>query len=230
MSATFFPMDSVVTQDSESGVLSFDRAINSEIYRYFLNSLFTTGVQADPEDTYEYLKVKPSEGMYVTINPGFALVNGLMFREDELRTISIPAASSQDRIDTIVVRSNTSSSQRTCDFYVVVGTPSASPSRPPLTRAGSIYEIGLADILVPAYTTAISESFITDTRYDSTRAGSVSINADIQLDDRLSPTSTNGVKNRTLYNEFQAVKNQVNLKVSSFNANTGVLNLTSVTW
>lgn len=228
MAAEFFPMDSLVTQDAETGVLSFDRAINSEIYRGFWSNLVKTGIQSDTEGTHEYLKVEAANGMYVTVNPGFAMIEGLMFRETELRTLSIQASDDQDRIDTVILRSDTSSAVRNCDLYVLKGTPASSPVRPALTRGTSIYEIGLADIFIPANSSQISTDRITDTRYDTTRSGTVRVVADLDMDSAFSTTSLNGLQNRVITNEFNRVKSNLNVKVRSFNSTTGALYLESV--
>ncbi|MCR4999962.1 MAG: hypothetical protein K6A05_09005, partial [Lachnospiraceae bacterium] len=63
---------------------------------------------------------------------------------------------------------------RECDLYVVEGIPSATPVHPDLTRSGSIYEIGLADIFVGHGAVRILADKITDTRYDNSRCGVMS--------------------------------------------------------
>jgi hypothetical protein len=69
---------------------------------------------------------------------------------------------------------NDNDSVRECDFYIVTGTPSANPVHPDLTREGSIYEIGLADLFIGSNSARITADKITDTRYNTERCGVIS--------------------------------------------------------
>ena len=165
-----FPFDSHVTYDS-SGAPSYDRAISSDPYRKLIKELFTTGIMPTSSAN---MQVVAGENMTVTVKAGFAVVEGCMSLEEDDRSLEITASNTQDRIDTVVLRLNTNDEYRTCDYYVVAGTPASSPVHPDLTRTNSIYEIGLADVFVPANSTAVSDERITDTRYDTERCGVIS--------------------------------------------------------
>lgn len=167
-----YPLDSKVEYDSE-GKPSFDRAITSKPLRKLYDKLFTTGVMPNPSDNFQV--VAGDSGMTVKVNPGFAVVKGCLKLEETIRTIEIQAASSSlDRIDTVVLRLNDEVNARICDLYVRQGIPATSPTRPDLVRSGSVYEIGLADIFIPANTATIVQKRITDTRLDPDRCGYVS--------------------------------------------------------
>ena len=113
--------------------------------------------------------------MTVFVHPGYAVIEGGLKLEENNRTLEVQAAdSTYDRIDTVVMRWNGNDNARVCDLYIVEGTAAQSPIRPSLNRTGSIYEIGLADIFIPANSSVISQQRITDTRMDSTRCGIVS--------------------------------------------------------
>jgi len=113
--------------------------------------------------------------MTVTVNPGFGVVDGLLALEEELRTLVVTASDgTYDRIDTVVLRLNDNDNVRLCDLYIVKGVPASNPVHPDLTREGSIYELGLADIFVGAHATRITTDKITDTRYDTERCGVIS--------------------------------------------------------
>lgn len=165
-----FPFDSHVTYDS-SGTPSYDRAISSDPYRKLIKELFTTGIMPTSSTN---MQVVAGENMTVTVKAGFAVVEGCMSLEEDDRSLEITASDTQDRIDTVVLRLNTNDEYRTCDYYVVAGTSASSPVHPDLTRTNSIYEIGLADIFVPANSTVVSDERITDTRYDTERCGVIS--------------------------------------------------------
>ena len=113
--------------------------------------------------------------MSVKINPGFAICNGCLKLEENARTLSIAKADSDySRIDTVVLRLDNNVSERNCEFYVVAGTPAASPVQPVLTRNETVWELGLANLLIRKGTTKLGNSYITDTRLDSERCGVIS--------------------------------------------------------
>lgn len=166
-----FPFDSYVTFD-EHGQPEYDRAISSQPLKNLLHRLFTDGILPDVSSN---LEVVAGEGMTINVKPGFCIIQGGLKLEEELRTLSIQASSSSySRIDTVVMRWNDNVDYRICDLYVLQGEPAANPVRSELTREGGIYELGLADILIPANSTVISDSRITDTRYDAARCGVIS--------------------------------------------------------
>ena len=166
-----YPIDSHVTFD-EDGIPEYDRAITSEPLRKLIKSLFKTGI--DPTVTAN-LQVAAGEGMEVVVRPGFAVVDGCMALEEDMRTLVVQASSNMyDRIDTVVLRLDDNDPIRDCDLHIVEGIPSNNPVRPDLTRAGSIYEIGLADIFVGKNSERILASKIVDTRYENARCGVMS--------------------------------------------------------
>lgn len=166
-----YPIDSHVTFDND-GIPEYDRAITSEPLRKLIKSLFKTGI--DPTVSTN-LQVASDEGMNVVVRPGFACVEGCMALEEDARVLAVQAASTEyDRIDTVVLRLNDNDAVRECDLYVVEGIPSSTPVHPDLTRSGSIYEIGLADVFVGRNSTRILASKITDTRFDNSRCGILS--------------------------------------------------------
>lgn len=167
-----YPFDSKITYDEE-GKPVYDRAISSIPLRSLIKKLFTTGVMPNPSNCYQV--VVGDSGMTVKVNPGFAVIEGLLKLEENLRTLQVREAENEyDRIDSVVLRLNDESDVRSCDLYVLKGLPATSPIRPSLTRNESIYEIGLADIFIPKRTTSITAARITDTRYESERCGIVS--------------------------------------------------------
>ena len=166
-----FPFDSHVTYDTD-GTPVYDRAISSEPLRNLLHKLFTDGILPDVSTN---LQVVAGTGMNVVVKAGFAIVQGCLKLEENDRTLAIQASSAtNDRIDTVVLRLNSNDDQRYCDLYIREGTPATNPTRPNLVRSDSVYELGLADIFVTKTITSITQSKITDTRYEAERCGVIS--------------------------------------------------------
>ena len=168
-----FPFDSQVEYDPQTGDVVFDRAVSSQPMRKLIRDLFTTGVMPNPSDN---LQVSAgTDGMTVQVQAGFAVVDGGLCQEAEIRTLEVTAAdNTYDRIDTVILRWNENVDVRTADLYIKAGTPAQSPVRPELQRNNSIYEIGLADVFVTKRVATITNDKITDTRYESERCGIVS--------------------------------------------------------
>lgn len=166
-----FPFDSHVTYE-EDGTPVYDRAISSEPLRNLLHKLFTDGILPDVSTN---LQVVAGTGMNVVVKAGFAIVQGCLKLEENDRTLAVQASNAtNDRIDTVVLRLNSNDDQRYCDLYVREGTPATNPVRPNLVRSDSVYELGLADIFVSKTITSITQSKITDTRYEAKRCGVIS--------------------------------------------------------
>lgn len=183
-----YPFNSHVTFD-ENEIPVYDRAITSEPLKNLIAKLFTNGVLPNPSNNLQV--VSGDAGMTVIVKAGFCIINGGLKLEDEDKTLVVQAAdTTHPRIDTVVMRWNDNDDVRACDLYVVEGTPSANPTRPALTRSGSIYELGLADIFITANSTSIDSFRITDTRLDNNRCGYIS--------------SISEFDTTTLYNQVQA--------------------------
>ena len=167
-----FPFDSHVTFD-ESGIPQYDRGVSSQPLRKLIAKLFTSGVMPNPSDN---LQVSAgSDGMTVIVQKGFAVTDGGLCPEENVRTLSVTASHpTLDRIDTVVVRWNENDDVRKADLHIVQGVPAKNPVRPTLTRTSSIYELGLADIFVTKGVATITNEKITDTRMESARCGIVS--------------------------------------------------------
>ena len=90
------------------------------------------------------------EGMTIAVYPGRAWIQGHYYENDSiLEKVLAPADPSFPRIDRVVLRNDWLQDQITVE--VLTGTPSATPTPPPLTQTfGSRWEIPLAQIMVDA--------------------------------------------------------------------------------
>lgn len=166
-----YPLDSHV-EFGEDNVPVFDRAITSAPLRKLIKQLFSDGIMPNASTN---MQVVAGSKMKAVVKSGFAICNGCLKLEEDQTTLTLEAAdASYGRIDTIVLRLDDNDNARSCEFAVVKGTASANPVRPTLTRNQSVWEIGLADIKVPAQSVAVRNDRITDTRYESDRCGVIS--------------------------------------------------------
>lgn len=164
-----YPFTSQVTYD-EQGLPLYDRAVDSEFLRAVFAAYFSDGIFYKPTNA---LQVVAGTGLQVQVNPGICHIRGAMGIETETRTLTLEAAGTLPRIDTVVARLDISLAVRSIELYVVTGTPASTPQRPDLTRDATIWELGLADVAVEANSSTLTQSSITDTRLDTERCGVV---------------------------------------------------------
>lgn len=165
-----FPWDSIVEAIGEDGYPILDRACSAEDLREVVETFFTNGVFLDSDQAFQ---VTPDEGMSVIVSPGKCLINGTVGYEQSERKLALQGASSQDRIDTIVLRWNANIDARLIDIYVRTGVAADVPTRPALVRNETVYELGIADIYVAKNTGSVVQQRITDTRLENARCGAV---------------------------------------------------------
>lgn len=122
--------------------------------RYF-GALYKNGVFITIGNSLAILQSLTS-GMRVRVSDGMALINGYLYYNDETTDLNIPTASTmQDRTDSVNVRLDLGA--RT--FQIVYKQSDVS-----VIREGNIYEIQLAQILVPMNANTITAANITDMR------------------------------------------------------------------
>lgn len=90
-----------------------------------------------------------------------------------------PADSTLDRITRIIVEWKTTNYVDYPEIKAVDGAASSKPSAPELTNNSTVRQISLAQISVPAGTTEITASMITDERMDASVCGLVTDNVTI---------------------------------------------------
>lgn len=147
--------------NSESG----DRTYDADSFSEWLQKFFTTGVFNGD------LQVVASSGMGVTVQSGYANINGKVRFFDTATQITVSAASgSYPRIDTVVVERNDTNRQITVKY--VMGEYSGDTPQPTaLVRTANVYQIMLAQIYVSGDATEITQANITDTRPDADLCG-----------------------------------------------------------
>ena len=148
---------------------SGDRVYDAVDFAAYFGSLVSNGVFYAATTN---LQVSPGTGLAVSVAAGSAWINGYRYENTDALNLSLTTANgSNPRIDRIVVRLSMIS--RSILLAVIAGTPAASPSAPALTRTSDVYELSIADVLVPAAATSIAANNITDTRLNTSLCGLV---------------------------------------------------------
>lgn len=141
-----------------------DRKYTTDWLAKYINALVTTGVYNDE------CGVTAGTGMTVSVAAGRAWIEGYLYLLDAPKTLIISNAdASNGRKDIVVLRLDLTT--RTITVLVVEGTPSATPAAPVITRTADVYDLELAEISIPAGTSAITQALITDKRLDDTVCG-----------------------------------------------------------
>ncbi len=118
------------------------------------------------------LKVEPGGGHTVSINIGYAWINGYMYSVfGEPIILNLQESDGANRIDRIVLRLDTSIRKRCITVEAKQGNSATVP--PALERAGEIYELSLARVFVQNGKTIIDGSQITDERLENELCGIV---------------------------------------------------------
>lgn len=146
-----------------------DRLYSADEMNMPYKKIVSNGVIPVPSSAFQ---VMASSGMAVQIMAGNGLFGDRWAENDAPIIVELDAAhATLDRIDLIVVRSNSSESVRDTDIFIKKGTPASSPVAPEIERSTYIQEYALAEIRVGKGSTAITQTNITDTRPDTARCG-----------------------------------------------------------
>lgn len=146
-----------------------DRIYDAADFAAYFGSLVSNGVFYAVATN---LQVTPGVGLAVSVAVGSAWINGYRYENTDALNIPLTTANgSNPRIDRVVVRFSKVS--RSIQIAVVDGTPAATPVTPALTRTSDVYELGIADVLIPAAATSIAANNITDTRLNTSLCGLV---------------------------------------------------------
>lgn len=169
-----FPWDSLQSELGEDGFPVYDRAYNATDLQEVYKSFFSNGVFLNYSASFQ---VTAASNMSLSVLLGKCLINGVVGyanpKDPASQILMVPAAASQPRIDTVVLRWDKAISARSIVLDIISGTPAPVPVRPALTRNDEVWELGLCDVLVPANSTSVAQKNITDTRLDSSRCGPV---------------------------------------------------------
>lgn len=143
-----------------------DRLYRAETMTRPYELLVSNGVFATQNGTpSNYLQVYAEGGMSVMVMPGRGIFKDKWLINDADLMLTLDAAEvTLSRIDSVIVKIDTSESVRAGTIEIKKGTPSSSPVAPTMTRSEEVHEYRLADIAIAPQVTTITQAMITDRR------------------------------------------------------------------
>ncbi len=148
----------------------YDRTYNAEDFARYFASFIGSGIFPNPTSN---LQVKVDNAMRIIVSQGKAWINGYFYENtDELSLQLATADGVLNRIDRVVLRLDLINREMKC--AIKTGTAASTPQTPTLQRDSDIYELALADILVKNGAVKITQSNITDKRFNNDLCGIVS--------------------------------------------------------
>ena len=131
-----------------------DKAQDAEFFAEFFSDIIGNGVRPSPSSTFQVL---PQSGMQVQMRPGKCYINGHMAWDKEVETLTVTAGTTVYA----VFRFNAASEDITRLLSESV------------QRSGSIYDLAVARITVPAGAVEVTDDMIEDLRSDPDYCGYV---------------------------------------------------------
>ncbi len=145
-----------------------DRLYSSADFAAYFKQFIGNGVFYNPSSS---LQVAADSGLTVKVNVGSCFINGYCGRATAAETVTLSEGSAADRYDLITARLDFIS--RDIHIEVIEGDAAEAAAYPELVRNASFYDIALAAVKVAKNAISISQTDITDTRFDTALCGIV---------------------------------------------------------
>lgn len=165
MADTNYPVEKCGFFDSENQ----DRLYSAEDMNQPYKRLVSNGVFATPAGTpSDDLRVVEASGMTVTVKAGQGIFGDKWFSMAADLAVTVPINSGiEQRLDSIIARVDTRQSVRAGSIVYRTGVAGQNPSAPALDTTTGVSEYRLANVLVAAGASEITQANITDTRGSS---------------------------------------------------------------
>lgn len=173
------------------GSINGDRRYKPADFAAFFADFIGNGVYAKPSSG---MQVMEKSNMTITVKPGTGFINGYRVNNDSEYDITLATADGVlKRIDRIVLQWD--NANRAINIVVKKGAFASNPVVPTIQRDADYYELVLADVLVGAGITRITQASITDQRLNNALCGIVT-------------GLISQVDTTTLFNQYQSWINQ----------------------
>lgn len=149
---------------------TYDRTYNANDMNMFLALLTSDGVLAVDSNNFRVSIHGTGSSFEIDVNIGtngkaIAVVDSHWMVLTAKKTFQLSRPSTRNRIDTVILKCDSTSSERECWIEVVEGTPSTNPQPYVLqNEPGSVVEYRLADINVNAGSSTLTATNIVDAR------------------------------------------------------------------
>ena len=143
-----------------------DRLYQAEDMTRPYELLISNGVFATPQGTpSDYLQVVADTGMNVKVKAGRGLfADKWLINDSEMVLTFEQSEVVLNRIDSVMVKIDTSEEVRAGTIYIKKGTPATTPTAPVVERTENVTEYRLADVAINAGVSSIVQANITDQR------------------------------------------------------------------
>ncbi|MGY5237928.1 hypothetical protein [Clostridium tertium] len=148
-----------------SGFFNGDQEYGQEEFNRYFDNIYESGVSVNVDSTMTLAVTSTSSGVQVA--SGFSIVKGFYLYNDSIKALNITRDINYDRIDRIVVRLNLSTSKVSIELKQGIG--GSKPVAPNLQRDNLVYELSLAQVLIPR----IGDFIVTDERYRQDLCGAI---------------------------------------------------------
>jgi hypothetical protein len=137
-----------------------DRVYNAMQFSSLLDSIIRDGVFLSIGQAFA---VSPGTGLHVQVGSGRAWFDHTWTYNDYAITLDVTTPHALlDRIDTVVLETNSEQATRANSIKVIAGTPASSPVPPTLTHTSTVNQYPLADIFVGNTVTEFVQADITN--------------------------------------------------------------------
>ncbi|MFJ5768153.1 hypothetical protein ACIP9C_22755 [Lysinibacillus sp. NPDC093210] len=146
-----------------------DRKVDAAFFSLFFSTFIGDGVFPNPSTG---LQIVEGQGMQTIVKPGKGWIQGRFVINDSDHIFKHDIADGVlKRIDRVVMRLNHLTRQ--IEIVLKKGSQASSPTAPTIQRDAEAYELVLADVLINAGTTQITQGNITDQRLNKSLCGIV---------------------------------------------------------
>lgn len=137
-----------------------DRVYSADDVNHIFSGILSEGVV---RFYGEALYVSAGTAMNVSVDTGKAIIKDHWYVNDTIVNLTIePAHATLNRYSSVVLRYK--SSTRSINLAIINGTPASVPTIPVLTQNDEVYEIRLANVLIKAGVTTMTNAPIVDAR------------------------------------------------------------------
>lgn len=146
-----------------------DRVYSALDMREPYKSIFSDGVKPNANGVLgDDLQVQAVSGMQIRVAAGRGLFGGAFFYNKSIYTIELDTASSTDRYDCVIVRTDDATDRNTT---IYIKSLTHVPTIDDLERTDDVNEYCLGYVYVPALAISITDANITDTRLNQNLCG-----------------------------------------------------------